>query len=168
MQLNRSQLKEHIEEDDLISEYIDLDRQLTPNGFDLSLDQIATFEGPGQLDFSNEQRELPPTKQVPQEDGWWELSQGIYKLTVNEIVDIPEHLVGIGFPRSSLMRMGAHIQNAFWEAGYHGETQCLLCVDNPEGIRLAQDARVLQISFHELESVEEGYRGRYGHGAQDI
>ncbi|MFB6147617.1 MAG: deoxyuridine 5'-triphosphate nucleotidohydrolase, partial [Candidatus Nanohaloarchaea archaeon] len=70
-------------------------------------------------------------------------------------------LVGIGFPRSSLMRMGCHIQNAFWEAGYHGETECLLSVDNPEGVRIKEDARILQLSFHEMETAEEGYKGEY-------
>jgi dUTP pyrophosphatase len=59
------------------------------------------------------------------------------------------------------MRMGAHIQNAFWEAGYHGKTECLLCVENPDGIRIKQDARVLQLSFHQMESVEDGYDGQY-------
>lgn len=152
-----------IEEQDLITNIRDSDRQLTPNGFDMSLKAVATFEGPGKLDFTNEERELPETTLVEQNDDWWELTDGIYKLTMNEVVNIPDTLVGIGFPRSSLMRMGAHIENAFWEAGYHGETECLLCVDNPEGIRLKNDARVLQISFHELEAVDEGYRGRYGH-----
>lgn len=162
MQLNRDQLKEQITEHDLISNIKDLDRQLTPNGFDLSLQAVHRFMGPGQLDFTNEQRELPETEPIRPDEDWWDLESGVYKIIANEIVDIPTDLVGIGFPRSSLMRMGAHIQNAFWEAGYRGETECLLCVDNPEGIRLKKDARILQISFHELQSVETGYRGRYG------
>ncbi|MDY6770987.1 MAG: deoxyuridine 5'-triphosphate nucleotidohydrolase [Candidatus Nanohaloarchaea archaeon] len=161
MQLNREQLQSMIEEHGLIQEYVNLERQLTPNGFDLSLGEVHRFQGPGQLDFSNEERELPDTEPVAKDGDWWELEQGVYKVVANEIVDIPLSLVGIGFPRSSLMRMGCHIQNAFWEAGYNGKTECLLCVDNPEGVRLQQDARILQISFHEMEEAGSGYDGRY-------
>lgn len=162
MQYNRAQLRQKIEEDRLITGYIDLDRQLTPNGFDMTLAQIEAINDRGSIDFTNEERDIPPSEPVDLQDEWWELEKGVYKATANEVVDIPADLVGIGFPRSSLMRMGAHIQNAFWEAGYHGKTQFLLCVENPAGIRIKKDARVLQLSFHELEEVSEGYSGRYG------
>lgn len=161
MQLNRQQLRQAIEDSGLVSNYIDLDRQLTPNGIDLTLEQIERFKGKGQLDFSNEERELPETEPVEKDGDWWELEQDIYKVRANEVVDIPLHLVGIGFPRSSLMRMGCHIQNAFWEAGFNGNTECLLCVENPEGVRIKQDARILQLSFHKMEEIGEGYNGQY-------
>ncbi len=161
MQLNREQLRQAIEKNGLVTDYVDLDRQLTPNGIDLTLDRIERFTGSGQLDFTNEERELPETDPVKKNGDWWELEQGIYKIVANEVVDIPLSLVGIGFPRSSLMRMGCHIQNAFWEAGFNGRTECLLCVDNPEGVRIKQDARILQLSFHEMEEIGKGYDGQY-------
>jgi dUTP pyrophosphatase len=161
MQLNRQELQRRVEEEGLLRGYTDLERQLTPNGFDMSVAEVHRFEGPGQLDFTNEERQLPETTELATEDGWWDLDNTVYKLVMQETVDIPLDLVGIGFPRSSLMRMGAHIQNGFWEAGYEGKTECLLAVDNPEGMRLKEGARVLQISFHELDDVDEGYDGRY-------
>jgi len=161
MQLAEEQLRDLIKNKELITDYIDLERQLTPNGFDMTVSTIKEIQGNGQLDFTNEERVIPPAEPVETSDGWWDLSPGIYKATTNEIVNIPDHLVGIGFPRSSLMRMGAHIQNGFWEAGYHGETTFLLCVDNPEGIRIKQDARVLQLSFHQLTASTTGYDGTY-------
>jgi dUTP pyrophosphatase len=161
MPLNRDQLRTLIQEEGLIRNYIDLDRQLTPNGFDLSLNEVAVFSGPGQLDFTNEERELPSAEPVPRDGDWWHLQKGIYKLTANEIVDIPLDIVGVGFQRSSLLRMGAHIQNAFWEAGYKGETECLLVVDNPEGIRLKEDARIIQLGFQRMDAADNGYTGVY-------
>ena len=162
MHLNRDHLEKLIEEEKLVSNFVDLERQLTPNGIDLTVEKVESFKRRGSLDFSNKEREIPETEELETEDGWWELEKGVYKLTANEVVNIPLDLVGYGYPRSSLMRMGCYIENGFWEAGYHGKTECLLVVGNEEGIRLKKDARFLQIAFQEMDSVEEGYRGNYG------
>ncbi len=162
MHLNKEHLKKLIDDKQLVTNYIDLERQLTPNGIDLTAEKIERFKEKGQLDFSNKNRVIPDTEEVKTRDGWWHLDKGVYKLTANEVVDIPKNLVGYGFPRSSLMRMGCYIENGFWEAGYHGKTVCLLVVGNKDGVDIEKDARVLQIAFKEIEGVKEGYRGNYG------
>ena len=42
----------------LLEQFIDLDTQLQPNGFDLTLAQVERFVGAGRVDFSNAERKL--------------------------------------------------------------------------------------------------------------
>lgn len=168
MILNRQQLKKQIEENDLISEYIDLETQITPNGFDFTVDKIEKYQESGKLDFSNAEREIPESKEIKpvkknknDDYGWWDLEKGVYKIKTNERVNIPDNLIGYAFPRSSLLRMGATIENGVWDTGYSGKSTFMLIVENPEGIEIKENARVNHITFMELEKVEEGYQGRY-------
>lgn len=168
MVLNREELRKLIEEQDLITNYPHLETQLTPNGFDLTVGEIHTFDGPGKLDFSNDERDIPdstklePEKKQPDDKyGWWQLDPGVYKIRMNEKVNIPNDLVGMAFPRSSLLRMGAYIENAAWDAGYSGPGEFLLKVDNPEGIEIKENARVNQLVFLHMDETEDGYDGIY-------
>lgn len=168
MILNREELRELIEEHGLITDYPHLDTQLTPNGFDLTAGEIHAYNGPGKLDFSNDERELPdstplePKKQDPDDEyGWWELEPGVYKIVANETVKIPNDLMAFTLPRSSLLRMGATIDNAAWEAGFEGTGSFMLDVRNPDGIKIKENARVNQIVFARMEETEDGYDGMY-------
>lgn len=167
MILNREELREAVEEG-LIEDYPHLETQLTPNGFDLTAAEIHRYAGPGKLDFSNSEREIPgteklePGKQDEEDDyGWWSLDQGVYKVVTNEIVDLPKDLVALAFPRSSLLRMGATIENGVWDGGFRGRSEFMLRVDNPEGIEVKENARVNHIVFLRMEETEEGYSGVY-------
>jgi len=169
MALNREQLKELIEQEGLIQDYIHLDTQLTPQGFDLTVQEIHRFKGGGKLDFSNDEREIPDSepietvkKKESDEYGWWQLEPGAYKVVMNEKVNIPKNLVGVAFPRSSLLRMGATTENAFWDAGYSGGGAFMLKVSNPEGIEIKENARINQLGFIEVDETDEGYSGIYG------
>lgn len=171
MMLNRRELKERIEEEDLIQEFIDLETQLTPQGFDLTAGKILKYKGGGKLDFSNSEREIPeaeevePVKKSEEDDyGWWKLEPGVYKVVMNEKVDIPNDLAALAFPRSSLLRMGASIENAVWDSGYTGTGSFMLNVENSEGIEVKENARVNQLVFFEVEEHGDGYSGRYHEG----
>lgn len=135
--------------------------QLQPNGIDLTLHRIQVFTQSGQLDFSNQERVLAKVSSVDPQNGWWELSPGSYLVTFNEIVNLPLNIMALGQPRSSLLRMGATIHTAVWDAGYKGRGQSLLVVHNPYGIRLSQNARVLQLVFFEIEGGTTSYMGSY-------
>ena len=81
--LNKKEIKKLIEEHKLIEGYFSLDKQLTPNGFDLTVEKVFEFDGAGSLDFSNKERELPQTKEIipskknPDDKfGWWHLGKG--------------------------------------------------------------------------------------------
>lgn len=162
--LSREQLMALITgEQPLITDYIDLENQVQPNGVDLTLREVARHEGQGAIGIASADRVLPNL--VPMEfdaDGWLTLEPGIYHILYNEIVDIPKSLMALGRPRSSLARCGVSIVTAVWDAGYNGRSTSMLVVENPAGFRVQKDARVMQLVFFGMsESTADGYRGRY-------
>ena len=155
----------------LIGDYVALEPQLQPNGFDLTVREVAQFvlrqtqdelEG-GQLGATDADRVLAATKSLPFDaDGWLVLPPGPYLITFNEVVNLPPDLMALGRPRSSLLRSGAALHTAVWDAGYQGRSQSLLTVHHPAGFRLQRDAQLAQLVFFRLATPPgEGYRGRY-------
>ena len=85
-----------------------------------------------------------------------------FKIIFNEIVNIPKNLAAIAKPRSSLLRCGATIETAVWDAGYSGRSESLLVVYNEKGFRVKKNARLLQLLFFRLDGeVKKGYSGIY-------
>lgn len=167
--LNKAEIRKLIEEKDLVSGYIDLDTQLTPNGFDLTAGEIFSFEKGGEIDFSNKERVIPECSPAPlrkktgaDKYGWWHLAEGIYKVRTNEIMNMPADLVACAFPRSSLLRSGVFVHNGVWDAGFKGRSEFVLVVGNPFGLKLKQNARLLQLVFFPVSETEE-YNGIYKH-----
>ncbi len=147
----------------LVDGYLDLDAQLQPNGFDLTLREVLRFASPGRTGPGREPSVLPQYEGIPfQADGYLHLSDGAYLVTFNEVVGLPRHIMALARPRSSLLRSGVAIHTAVWDAGYRGRSQALMTVYNPSGYRVAKDARMLQMVFMYLaRPVEEGYVGRF-------
>lgn len=165
--LSGEQLRAMIEGVDrpLISDVLDLETQLQPNGFDVTLREISGYMSPGSIGVETADRELPELKRVEfDDDGWVTLVSGAYHIVYNEVVDLPESLMALGRPRSSLGRSGVTIHTAVWDAGYRGRSASLLTVDNPFGFRVQRNARIMQLVFFGMSQAPvEGYRGQY-HG----
>ncbi len=166
--LNREEIQRLIKEKNLIEGYINLDTQLTPNGFDLTVAGVFEFNTPGALDFSNKEREIPESKEIlakkknlKDKFGWWRLAKGAYKIRTNEIVNLPYDLVALAFSRTSLLRMGAFTQHGVWDAGFRGKGEFILVVTNPKGLKLKQNSRIAQLIFIKINKTEQGYRGIY-------
>ncbi len=162
--LGREDLLARIQgEPPLLTEWADLDEQVQPNGIDLSLRSVARITGGGVLAADNAGRVLPDYEEVPFDaDGFVDLPPGIYQVVYNEIVDLPNDLMALGRPRSSLCRCGATLHTAVWDAGYRGRSTSLLSVLNPAGFRVQRGARLLQLVFFGLaRPAAEGYRGIY-------
>ena len=166
--LNREEILRLIKEKNLVAGYIDLETQITPNGFDLTVAGISEFKGPGVLDFSNKERVLPQAKEIipkkiKSEDkfGWWHLKKGAYKIKTNEAVNLPNDLIALAFTRTSLLRMGAFTQHGVWDAGFTGKGEFVLIVENVKGIKIKENARVAQLVFLRIKEVECGYGGIY-------
>lgn len=160
--LNDQAIRKLIQEEQLITEYIDLETQLQPSGFDLSLEAIQTMESGGAVDFSNKERVIAETKSLePDSEGWYDLDEGCYKLIYNEVVKMPLNVVALARTRSTLLRNGALIGTAVWDPGYQGRSSSLLIVHNPMGIKLKKDARVAQLIFYTTDEVSKGYSGVY-------
>lgn len=167
--LNREEIKRLTGENKLIENYINLDEQLTSNGFDLTVGSIFEFTVSGALDFSNKERLVPEAKEIlprkknPEDKfGWWNLKKGTYKIRTNETVNLPLDLVALAFSRTSLLRMGAFTQHGVWDAGFKGKGEFILVVENPQGLSIKQNSRIAQLIFLRINETEKGYQGVYG------
>ncbi len=146
----------------LIEGYINLDEQVQPNGIDFTLRQVALLQTSGRIAVSDRQRlvsDLAPL--VFDGLGFIDLMPGAYLITYNEIVHLPNNVMALARPRSSLLRCGVTIDTAVWDAGYSGRSQSLMVVYNPQGFRLQKNARVVQLVFLQLTGETEGYQGTY-------
>lgn len=146
----------------LVEGYIDLEQQLQPNGFDITLRDISMLDSAGQIACDNAQRKLPGLTPLEfDKQGFEELIPGNYLITYNEIVHIPTNLMALARPRSSLLRCGVSIGTAVWDAGYSGRSQSLMIVYNTHGFKVQKNARVAQLVFMGLSAETEGYSGKY-------
>ena len=146
----------------LIEGCVDLQEQLQPNGFDLTLKEVSLLQTGGQIGVSNAQRrvsELCPL--VFDGVGNLDLVPGAYMITYNEIVHLPNNIMALGAPRSSLLRCGVTVHTAVWDAGYSGRSQSLMVVYSPFNFRVQRNARIAQLVFFELAGETEGYHGAY-------
>ena len=161
MILNRSEIKERIEKTKMISQFIDMDKQLTSNGFDITVKDISIYQGAGTIDFDNSKREMPKYVRLVDYEGFYHLQFGSYLVDFTERLNIPNDLIALGYTRSSLLRMGAHIPSAVWDAGFNGYGQGLLIVTNPYGINVMEKARVMQLVFLERKDDDSLYGGQW-------
>lgn len=147
----------------LVDGYSDLSQQLQPNGFDLTLGTISTYNTPGYLGNLPHQRVVASLNELEgDEDAALHLDPGSYLVTFNEVVNLPNHIMALGRPRSTLLRSGVTVHTAVWDAGYSGRSQAMLTVANPQGFRLELGARIVQLVFLALANqVREGYQGAY-------
>jgi dUTP pyrophosphatase len=161
--LSRQEIKRLLKEKPpLVEGYIDLEEQVQPNGVDLTLRDIALIQSSGQIAASNDQRQLSDLSPLVFDGlGYIDLVPGAYIITYNEVVHLPENIMALGRPRSSLLRCGVTVGTAVWDAGYEGRSQSLLVVYNPRGFRLQRNARVMQLIFMYLSEKTQGYKGAY-------
>ena len=162
--LSREELRAALAADPPLVEGVEIDVQLQTNGIDLRVERVQRLTSPGLLGAADAVREPAAREEVEADkDGWWDLHRGAYVITYREKVNLPNDLVALSRPRSSLLRSGVAIHGAVWDAGYSGRGEGLLSVLNTRGYRLQRGARVAQLVFFRLSSPTEGYRGRY-HG----
>jgi dUTP pyrophosphatase len=140
----------------------DIEKQLQPNGIDLTLRDIALLQSPGRIAVEDSQRLVSNLAPLVFDNlGFIDLIPAAYIITYNEIVHLPQNIMALGRPRSSLLRCGVTVGTAVWDAGYSGRSQSLLVVYNPQGFRLQKNARVAQLIFLRLSQKTEGYKGTY-------
>ena len=150
------------QEPPLIEGWSDLEQQLQPNGFDLTLREVAMLQSPGKIAIANSQRQVSDLAPLVFDGlGFIDLVPGAYVITYNEIVHLPKNIMALATPRSSLLRCGVTVNTAIWDAGYEGRSQSLMVVYNPQGFRLQRNARIIQLVFLPLTQETEGYQGTY-------
>ncbi len=146
----------------LIEGYINLEEQVQPNGVDLTLREIALLQTSGKIAVKDTQRVVSDLAPLVF-DGldFIDLIPAAYIITYNEIVHLPNNIMALATPRSSLLRCGVTVNTAVWDAGYSGRSQSLMVVYNPQGFRLQRNARIVQLVFLQLTRETEGYHGAY-------
>lgn len=160
--INRNDIQKLLNDNPpLIEGLLDVEEQLQPSGIDLTVKTIASITSSGSIGFDNKDRILPESSLLSfNNSGFIDLTTGSYLITYNEVVHIPLNIIALGLPRSSILRCGANIHTAVWDAGYTGRSQSLMVVYNIKGFRLYKNAKVLQLIFLQLShSVSQGYRG---------
>jgi len=157
-----------LESPPLIEGLIDASIQVQPNGVDLTVARIEAFLTRGGMGFEASARELSHTRSLGLESRKAiVLEPGCYKVAFNEVVNLPLNVVALCKTRSSLLRCGAFVETALWDAGYHGRGESLLVVLSSHGFRIERNARIAQLLFFKLdEPVSQGYSGTFQEGAR--
>jgi len=146
----------------LVEGWLNLKEQLQPNGFDLTLRDMAMLQTAGTIPVDNRQRQVSALAPLVFDGlGYIDLIPGPYLITYNEVVHLPKNIMALAAHRSSLLRCGVTVGTAVWDAGYEGRSQSLLVVHNPLGFRLQKNARIIQLVFFQLSQETEGYQGKY-------
>ena len=162
--LDRSSIRQMIEDSPpLIEEFLSLEAQLQPNGFDMTVRDISQLTNPGSIGAEDSSRVISETEVIEfGSDGWLQLDSGPFLVTFNEVVNLPLDVMALGRPRSSLLRSGVSVHSAVWDAGYRGRSQVLFVVYHPGGYRVQRDARFMQLVFFQLETAaSQGYQGHF-------
>jgi len=150
------------QEPSLVEGYVNLGEQVQPNGFDLTLREVALLQTSGKIAAKNAERRLPDLAPLAFDGlGFIDLIPAVYSVTYNEVVHLPKNVMALARPRSSLLRCGVTVDTAVWDAGYCGRSQSLMVVYNPQGFRLQKNARIVQLVFLWLTHETEGYQGYY-------
>ena len=150
------------QEPPLIEGYINLEEQVQPNGIDLTLREVALLQSSGRIAITDSQRLISDLAPLVFDGlGFIDLLPGAYVITYNEIVHLPNNVMALATPRSSLLRCGVTVNTAAWDAGYCGRSQSLMVVYNPQGFRLQRNARIAQLIFLQLTQETKGYQGAY-------
>jgi dUTP pyrophosphatase len=146
---------------ELASGLPDPDRQVQLSGLDVTLGAVFQLTESGRL--GTDERHIPDRVPLAFDFwGWLHLGPGSYMIQINETVRLPLDIMALGRARSTLLRCGATLHTAVWDPGYAGKSECLLTVENPAGIELQKDARIMQLVFFRLEQpTDVGYAGRY-------
>ncbi len=137
--------------------------QIQPNGVDLTAEQIAEPIDAGRIATDGktiaDRQELAPTEVTGDRETFY-LAPGAYVVRYGETVHIPDGHVGFIYPRSSLLRNGAMLYTAVWDAGYEGQGAGLLSVysdlEIDRGARIGQ--LVLARAGHET-TYDGSYQG---------
>lgn len=161
--LNAADIRRLIASDrPLVSGFVNMDRQIQPNGIDLTLETIWRLTDHGRIGVEDAERRLAARADVAMDDAeYYELAPGPYLARLREVVDLPNDLMALGKSRSSLLRCGVALHNAVWDAGYAGRSEVLLVVYNPHGFKIRRYARFLQLIFLRLAGPTSPYSGAY-------
>ncbi len=132
-------------------------------GFDLRLAEAYTISGEGYLGV--EDRKTCEIETVKPSEGSIVITPGNFLLVKTmETVNVPENLVGILKPRSTLQRMGLFLRTTQIAPGYSGELTFALKNEGPATVKIDIGARIAHVMFSEVKGKTALYRGQWQGG----
>lgn len=160
--LVKEEIKNLIINNDMISGYQNLDEQLQPNGFDLTLESLSKFCSHGVIKVTS--KKLPDMIPIePDILGNYILDSGIYSFTINETIKLPTNISALTIQRSTIMRSGCITNVGCWDSGYNGRGLSILNVINKNGLIIEKNSRLIQMIFFRNTTHTESYNGQYQH-----
>ena len=129
--LSKKRIKDLIENQGMITNFLDLDIQLQVNGFDLTVESIQMLDrGTSIIGFENKSMSPYVYLSGPLDDEIT-LEKGFYLLTMCETIKLPLNVAAAPLNRTSLFRMGSLIAGGWYDRGYQGQPQTGLFVTHP-------------------------------------
>lgn len=133
-------------------------------GFDLRLAEAYTISGEGYLGVED-RKTCEINKVISDESGALSLKPNDFFLVKTmETVNVPENLVGILKPRSTLQRMGLFLRTTQIAPGYSGELTFALKNEGPATVKIDIGARIVHVMFSEVKGKTALYRGQWQGG----
>ncbi len=136
-------------------------------GFDLRIGELHELKGSGFLGVT--ERETPKTKLVASyaKDGKKKIAlkpNTYYMMGTIEKVNLPDNLVALMRPRTTLFRSGVHLLLGQVAPGYKGSLNFGMVNLRPVPFYLELGSRVVHIQFFEINGKNNLYRGQWQHG----
>lgn len=136
-------------------------------GFDIRIGELYKVKGKGFLGIK--ERETPQIKLVAKYDKKRSkkvtlLPQAYYLMKTVEKLNLPENILALFTPRSTLYRSGVYIFGGQTAPGYKGELATGIYNFRDEKFELEMGARVLHIMFFEVKGKTNLYRGQWQNG----
>lgn len=169
MVLGHSELAKLIKEHNLITGLSKRDRE-NPEGcvFDLQLEKVLKLKGKAFLGI--EERETPETEELanydPKKKSKFIFKPGEYYMvkTVEE-VNLPENIVALFKPRSTLFRSGLILRTGVANPGYNGPLYFGLYNAGGLEFEVELGARIASVIFFEVKGTPvNAYRGQWQGG----
>jgi deoxycytidine triphosphate deaminase len=136
-------------------------------GFDLRIGELYQVDGEGFLGI--EERETPKVKLIAKYDKKMPrtislLPQTYYLLKTIEKLNMPEDVLALFTPRSTLYRSGVYIFGGQTSPGYKGELTAGIYNFRKEKFNLEMGARVFHIMFFRVKGKTNLYKGQWQGG----
>lgn len=136
-------------------------------GFDLRIGELYEIQGKGFL--GTEERKTPSVKLVAKFDpGTLQKTilrpKTYYLMKTVEGLNMPQDLLAIFTPRSTLFRSGVYIFGGQTAPGYQGGLTVGIYNFGEEEFELEMGARVLHVMFFEIKGKSSLYRGQWQGG----
>jgi len=136
-------------------------------GFDLRIGELYEIKGKGFLGI--EERETPDIKLIAKYDEkkikkFFLKPKTYYLMKTVEKLNLPENLLALFTPRSTLYRSGVYIFGGQTAPGYQGELTTGIYNFRDKKFELEMGSRVIHIMFFEVKGKSSLYRGQWQGG----